>query len=377
MNWQQSKLGNVVTISKGKKHSITEEGTRYLQIEDLRENPSIKFTSDNKGTLVDTNDIIIAWDGAHSGLVSYGLKGFIGSTLARLKVSNKDIYTPFLGRYLQSKFLTIQANRTGATIPHVNKDALCSLYIPLPPIEEQKRIAAILHKADAIRRKRKEAIALTEELLRSTFLDMFDDPVTNPKGLKKASLEQIADIITGYPFKSSSYVDSSEGVRLCRGANVLPDTLNWKDVCYWDKRDIQQFEKFRLEKGDIVVALDRPWISSGFKIALVSPQDVPAFLVQRVARIRTRQKIFQNYLYFSLRHHAFERHCHPTETTVPHISPTDLKTFPVLIPEMEKIDSFNSLVERQKKKLDRSHSQFNYLENLFNSLLQKAFRGEL
>ena len=64
-------------------------------------------------------------------------------------------------------------------------DALKELKVPLPPVEEQKRIAAILDKADAIRRKRRQAIQLADEFLRSVFLDMFGDPVSNPKGWKE------------------------------------------------------------------------------------------------------------------------------------------------------------------------------------------------
>ena len=67
--------------------------------------------------------------------------------------------------------------------------------IPLPPLEEQKRIAAILDKADALRRKRQQAIDLTDRLLRSIFLDMFGDPVTNPKGWEVEPLEHIGQII--------------------------------------------------------------------------------------------------------------------------------------------------------------------------------------
>src|SRR5690606_10427539 len=75
------------------------------------------------------------------------------------------------------------ASRTITTsIPGLNRDDLYQTKIPLPPLEEQKRIAAILDKAEAIRRKRQQAIKLADDFLRSVFLEMFGDPVTNPKG---------------------------------------------------------------------------------------------------------------------------------------------------------------------------------------------------
>ena len=250
-------------------------------------------------------------------------------------------------------------------------------FFPIPPIAEQKRIAAILDKADRVRRKRKEAIRLTEELLRSVFLEMFGDPVTNPKGWEIKPLEEIADLLTGYPFKSQEYVGSAEGIRLCRGANVLPDVIGWSDVCYWNSKELNQYQRFSLEVKDIVIALDRPWISSGLKIAVVTSSDLPTLLVQRVARIRPYQIEMQFYLYLLLRHPAFEKHCCLTETTIPHISPRDLRTYLVPVPSIEHLQKFNSFIDKTLSAGMISKSQYKEMENLFNSLLQRAFRGEL
>ncbi|MEM8779348.1 MAG: restriction endonuclease subunit S [Cyanobacteria bacterium P01_G01_bin.49] len=122
-------------------------------------------------------------------------------------------------------------------IPGVNRDSLYGKKIPLPPLEEQKRIAAILDKADAIRRKRKEAIRLTEELLRSTFLDMFGDPVTNPKGWKVESLENISIVQSG--IAKGKKVNPSEAISMpyIRVANVQDGYLNLDEI----KEEIQQW----------------------------------------------------------------------------------------------------------------------------------------
>lgn len=79
----------------------------------------------------------------------------------------------------------------------LNKAKLKALQIPLPPIEEQRRIAAILDKADAIRRKQEKVLALADDFLRATFLDMFGDPVTNSKHLETVPIKEFGRIITG------------------------------------------------------------------------------------------------------------------------------------------------------------------------------------
>ena len=73
-----------------------------------------------------------------------------------------------------------------------------AIHVPVPPLPEQRRIAAILDKADAIRRKREEGIRLTEELLRSTFLEMFGDPVANPRGWKTLPFQQVCVSVRCY-----------------------------------------------------------------------------------------------------------------------------------------------------------------------------------
>ncbi|HCA6418170.1 TPA: restriction endonuclease subunit S, partial [Pseudomonas aeruginosa] len=93
---------------------------------------------------------------------------------------DSDYFYHLLGSdLLKRRFSALAA---GAVVKNLNIDLVKGVEIPLPPLPEQKRIAAILDKADAIRRKRQQAIQLADDFLRAVFLDMFGDPVTNPKG---------------------------------------------------------------------------------------------------------------------------------------------------------------------------------------------------
>ncbi|POD72441.1 hypothetical protein BKM17_20755 [Pseudomonas syringae group genomosp. 3] len=91
----------------------------------------------------------------------------------------------------------LQALGNGATFKEVSKKIVEEFEIPLPPLPEQKRIAAILDKADAIRRKRQQAIQLADDFLRAVFLDMFGDPNSNPKGADILSMTEVFNITTG------------------------------------------------------------------------------------------------------------------------------------------------------------------------------------
>jgi len=205
---------------------------------------------------------------------------------------NPDVVNPnYLYRWLSSYRIRHKIKHLGRQTTNISNlpvDQFLDVEIPLPKnIKEQERVAAILDKADDICSKRQQAIQLADDYLYSMFLNMFGDPVTNPKGWTTTPFGEWANLLTGYPFQSFKYVSTgSNTIKLCRGANVLPGRLDWLDTVYWPETSTNNLEQYWLKEGDIVLALDRPWISSGLKVAKIENQDTPSLLVQRVARIR-------------------------------------------------------------------------------------------
>lgn len=118
--------------------------------------------------------------------------------------ANKDYLYPKYLYYFCQQFDFERLNTT-VTIPSLTKTNLLEVKLPLPPLAEQRRIVGILDKADAIRRKRQQSLKLTDDFLKSVFLDMFGDPVTNPKGWDTVDLNALGEIITGStPFRLNS-----------------------------------------------------------------------------------------------------------------------------------------------------------------------------
>ena len=131
---------------------------------------------------------------------------------------NQDYFFHLLGS--ESTYRKFKSLAAGAVVKNLNIDLVKSVTIPLPPLEEQKRIAAILDKADSLRRKRAQAIALADDFLRATFLDMFGDPVTNPKGWPVKPLGTLIEKIkSGWsaPSTDAEYIEGTLGV--LRAAN--------------------------------------------------------------------------------------------------------------------------------------------------------------
>ena len=199
------------------------------------------------------------------------------------------------------------------------------------------------------------------------------DPVTNPRHLPTVNFASAVDFITGYPFKSAEFFYAGQGVKLCRGTNVLPAQLDWSDEATWAISDAGRFDRFKIIAGDVVIAMDRPWISSGFKIVLVDHDAPECLLVQRVARLRPKSYFGSNFLYALFSSDSFKHHCKPTETTVPHISPNDFRTFPILDPGKEAVAVFDSVAEKVKLQMRRLLGWGACAEGLFASLQYRAF----
>lgn len=257
-------IGELVTIHKGRKPnavllSPAHGAVRLLQIRDLRGDIAPLYTTDANGTRAVVDNLLIAWDGANAGTVGYGLDGYVGSTLAVLRLVSNRVLPAYIGRFLQSRFAVLNGSTDGAAVPHVNRRLLESLVIPLPPFAEQRRIAEKLDKVDAIRRKRQESFRLLEEFLRSAFMEMFGDPVRNEKQWRRLTIGELLpekQLIVDGPFGSSlkpdSYVDS--GVRVVRNFNIEDDSFDSSAFKYVTEEKFEQVKRSEVKPGDLLIS---------------------------------------------------------------------------------------------------------------------------
>lgn len=197
---------------------------------------------------------------------------------------------------------------------------------------------------------------------------MFGDPISNPKEYKKEKIEKHINLLSGYPFKSEQYVD--EGINICGGLIIMPQKIKWEECVHWHSAD--GFEEYLLEENDIVMALDRPWISDGFKIAKVDSEHLPALLIQRTARIRAID-MNQEYLYYCFINGGFDTHSNVTGSLVPHISAKDIRSFEVMVPPVELQKNFSDYVKQVDKSKLAVQKSLEQLEILKKSLMQAYF----
>ena len=270
----------------------------------------------------------------------------------------------FMDKYLE----TLRSQSIGGVIKYIKLGNLTEADIFIPSIERQREIVQILRKSRELISLRKQQLAKLDELVKARFVEMFGDPVVNSKRWSVETIENHIDLLTGFPFDSSGYV--SKGVNICGGLIIMPQKIDWSACKHWPQ--ITGYEDYILCPNDIVIALDRPWISNGFKIAMVDREHLPALLIQRTARIRAVD-INQHYLMQSLLLGRFDKHCNITGSLVPHISPKDIKSYSVMIPPIELQNQFATFAERVDQEKRTVQQSLEKLELMKKVLMQEYF----
>ena len=207
--------------------SVTTNGTVYSGEERKLIEVSKGYTFFQKGDVL-LAKITPCFENGKAAVVS-GLSHDIGfgSTEFHVLRPKKDVDVRYLFHQVWNPAFRFHGvkNMTGtAGQKRLPTDFLKRFTVYLPPLPEQKRIAAILDKADGIRRKREEALKLADSFLRATFLEMFGDPVTNPKGWEEKSLLKLTDKIgSGATPRGGKSAYISQGISLIRSLNVHDD----------------------------------------------------------------------------------------------------------------------------------------------------------
>jgi type I restriction enzyme S subunit len=159
--------------------------------------------------------------------------------------------------------------------------------------------------------------------------------------------------LNGYAFKSEWF--KPFGIRLCRNANVGHGFLNWQDTVFVDQNVADEFHRFALQEGDIVLSLDRPIITTGLKVAQIRKADLPCLLLQRVAKpVARHDLLYLNYFFLWLNSPVFVRSIDPGRSNgVPHISTRQVLDLPFTPPPLAeqkrivaKVDELMALCDR-------------------------------
>jgi len=287
-----------------------------------------------------------------------------------------------------------QQLKTSAGQVGVSGADLKRLPLPLAPLAEQQRIAdkldTVTARVDACRDRLARVTPLLKRFRQSVLASATDGRLTaDLHGGQCAAWvsvdpDRLGDrcgLDYGFAFKSAEFL--SEGTKLLRGDNIEPGRLRWIDAKCYPADRLTDRRHIHLREGDLVLAMDRPIISTGLKLARVKSEDLPAVLVQRVCVFRPRSGLSAGFLHCLLRGPDFISHLGSEQngSSVPHVSGSQILDFKIRLPPapeqaeiVRRVDTLFAFADRLEARLAKAQAA---ADRLTPALLAKAFRGEL
>ena len=190
-----------------------------------------------------------------------------------------------------------------------------------------------------------------------------------------AEIGDYVDAVSGPAYKSARFTDNPSDVPLIKGENIAQGYIAWEKSRYWPIGEAEEYERFRLVAGDIVLAMDRPWVTAGLKWARLKPHDPPSLLVQRVARLRARPGLRQDFLTYVIGSAAFSKYVRNIMggTNVPHISGGQIKAFKFPLPGENEQAAIASTLSAYDDLLDNNRRRIALLEKAARLLYREWF----
>jgi len=250
----------------------------------------------------------------------------------------------------------------------------------LPPLDQQKKIAAILDAADGYRQKTKALIEKHDTLTQSLFIDMFGDPVRNPKGWEVNFLEQVTTKIgSGATPRGGKQAYKKEGISLIRSMNVYDYRFKYKNLAFIDQNQAAKLKNVIVEKGDVLFNITGASICR----SSVVPNDVlPARVNQHVSILRPIKSIITSKF---LSRFLISKNVKTKllgvgsggGAVMEAITKEQLQNIEVIVPPLDIQNQFADSVQAIETQKAQAQASLAQAEDLFNSLLQRAFKGEL
>lgn len=383
MSFELKALKDICTIQIGKTPSRHEsdywrDGTHaWLSIADMNQGRYLNNTKEyitdlgvkaSNIKLIPKNTLVLSYK-LSIGKVGITQKPmYTNEAIASLTELDSQVDINYLYWALQHIDLLENADRAamGKTL---NKAKLSGVKIPLPPLEEQRRIASILDQADELRQKRQQAIEKLDQLLQATFIDMFGDPVSNPKGWDKKLLSDLVTI-------DAPLVEPMEK----EFENLLhygPDRIS-KDSgkllpALTAKEDMLISKKFLCDDRHILYSKIRPYLN---KVAMVQEK---CLCSADVYPVEPKSQLTKHFLWHILRSKSFLDHAETfsNRANIPKINRNQFLQYECIVPTMEAQQKFENISKDIQRQIDFQNLSLESIEKLFSSLQNQAFNGTL
>ncbi len=410
MTWPSVRIDEACSLITDGTHyspSESEDGVPFLTVKDMTRD-ALSFETAIRITREDFQKAAVGNSAPRLGDVLFSKDGTVGkvhvvketidfavlSSIAILRPKPEILDSRFLGHVLRFPMVLQAAanSKTGSALTRIVLKDLKRVRIPLPPLAEQRRIAAVLDKTDAIRRKRRDSVRLLDKFLRSAFLEMFGDVVGQPNtrpvdgGWRIVTVQEIAaengEACAGGPFGSSltraDYIPTP-GVPVIRGNNLVTERGAFRDegFVFVSEAKAETLSRNVALPGDIVFT-QRGTLGQVAQIPRSARYSRYIISQSQMKVTINEEMVDPTYVvhYFLSPRAVLDMKSRTLATGVPHINLSILKAFPVVLPPLALQRQFAALVSQHEATRARMEAAGRDTEHIFDALAQRAFRGE-
>lgn len=339
--------------------------------------PTVRMYCDSPNRIADPGDILISVRAPVGPTNVCEVKSCIGRGLAALR-GKDDLEQRYLFYFLRYIEPTLAQSGQGSTFEAIGKNNLRNIEIPLPDIDEQKRIAGILAKADRLRRLRRYALEMSDGYLQAVFLEMFGDPVTNPMGWEVKELgSELKGIDSGW-----SPVCDDEQAGMDRWAILKLGAVTWGIYNPLQNKqlplDIEPRPELEVKKGDLLFSRKNTIDLVG-ACAFVFDSPPKLMLPDTIFRfvLKDSQKLMPEYLWGLFNNTAFKKKTQTLATgsagSMPNISKQKVKDIALPVPSPPPQEKYAKVVYKYERLRAQQREALRQADHLFEALLDQAF----
>ncbi|BDU86413.1 restriction endonuclease subunit S [Clostridium perfringens] len=392
------KIKEVCTISGGyafKSNDFTRQGIPIIRIGDISGNKvnissgTVFFEEYNEKLnkfIIEKGDILVALSGATTGkfgIYDEEIQALLNQRVAKIS-PKENINNKYLYHYMNKLQNIIYNKALGCAQPNISPNEIGEIEIYVPSRLEQDKISDVLDIAKDLIDKRKKQIEELDLLVKSKFIEMFGDPINNPMKWEVKKMKDISvNIMSGNTPKGGEQVYVESGIMFLRSQNVWKNKLLLDDVAYIDQATHNKMKKSSLKNKDILMTKTgriNTENSSLGRAAMFLGEDDSANINGHVYLIRLQEQIineFVLYILTSKEYRGYIRSVCVGGIDKRQLNKEHIEDFPIIFPPIEKQKKFVSYVNQVDKLKFEMEKSLKELKNNFNSLIQKAFNGEL
>lgn len=374
-------IGDVVEIISGyafKSNLFNEsgEGLPLVRIRDVGKKVSETYYSGEYSDvfLLKNGDFIIGMDGDFRLAKWEGGKALLNQRVCKITPNKEKIDASYLFYILPKELKKIEDVTSFATVKHLSAKDIKAISIPLPPLAEQQKIAAILDAADSLRHKDQQLVERYTALSQSLFLEMFGDPVTNPMGWARRKISDVCLKVTDGTHQSPRFI--SEGIPFLLVSNIVNNEINFKTKKFISVVDYDALTRNTpIEKNDILYTS----VGSYGNPAIVKA-DIKFCFQRHIAHLKPNHQIINvKFLHAMLLSSYVKNQADKLARGVAQktLNLKEIKSVEIYLPNHSDQNQFAERIQLIEAQKQQAQASLEKSEALFNSLLQRAFTGEL